>query len=57
MSLANFVDMLIDYPNSKQYAFGMFDKLKDMGVMSQDQNNLYKKHCENLEEMEYDWAQ
>jgi len=51
--LANFVDMLIDYPNSKLYAFQMFDKLAEMGVMSADQNSKYKQHCENLENMEY----
>lgn len=53
VSLANFVDMLIDYPNSKLYAFQMFDKLAEMGVMSADQNSKYKQHCENLENMEY----
>ena len=53
VSLANFVDMMIDYPNSKQYAFGMFDKLAEMGVMTESQNAKYKQHCENLEDMEY----
>lgn len=48
MSLANFLDILIDYPNSKMYAFGMFDKLTEMGVMTDDQNSKYKQHCENL---------
>jgi hypothetical protein len=42
VSLANFVDMLIDYPNSKLYAYGMFDKLTEMGVMTDDQNSKYK---------------
>lgn len=55
VSLANFVDMLIDYPNSKLYAFQMFDKLTEMGVMTADQNNKYKQHCEDLENMEYLW--
>jgi len=36
VSIANFLDMLIDYPNSKQYANDMFDKLLTMGVMTQD---------------------
>jgi hypothetical protein len=27
VSLANFIDTLIDYPNSREYAFGMFDRL------------------------------
>lgn len=34
VSLANFIDMMIDYPNSKIYAFTMFDKMQEMGVMS-----------------------
>lgn len=55
VSLANFVDMLIDYPNSKKYAFGLFDKLTDMKVMSEDQNAKYKQHCQNLEDAEYNW--
>ena len=38
VSIANFLDMLIDYPNSKQYVNDMFDKLLIMGVMTQDQN-------------------
>jgi len=33
VSLANFVDMLIDYPNSKMYAYGLLDRLTEMGVM------------------------
>jgi hypothetical protein len=27
VSLANFIDTLIDYPNSREYAFDMFDRL------------------------------
>lgn len=54
VSISNFVDMLIDYPNSKQYANEMFDKLLEMGVMTKDQNQLYKQHIENLENLEYD---
>jgi hypothetical protein len=53
VSLANFVDLMIDYPNSKTYAYSMFDKLTEMGVMTEDQNSKYKQHCENLEDMEY----
>jgi len=55
VSLANFLDMMIDYPNSKQYAYAMFDKLTEMGVMTTDQNSKYKLHCDNLEDMEYLW--
>jgi len=55
VSLANFVDMLIDYPNSKLYAFDLFDKLVEMEVMAQEQCVRYKQHLTNIEEMEYSW--
>lgn len=38
VSISNFVDMLIDYPNSKVYVNELFDKLLEMGVMTNDQN-------------------
>ena len=53
VSLANFVDMLIDYPNSKIYAFDLFDKLVEMEVMAQEQCARYKQHLNNIEDMEY----
>ena len=49
VSLANFIDMLIDYPYSKEYAYAMFDKLQEMSVMTADQNSRYKRHIRNLE--------
>lgn len=52
VSLANFIDTMIDYPNSKEYAYGMFDKLQEMAVMSADQNSRYKQHIQDLENME-----
>jgi hypothetical protein len=52
--MTNFVDLLIDYPNTKVYASDMFDKLLEMNVMTKDQNQLYKQHIENLENLEYD---
>ena len=45
--------MLIDYPNSKMYAFGLLDRLTEMGVMEADLCSKYKQHCEDLENMEY----
>ena len=53
--MTNFVDMLIDYPNSKVYASDMFDKLLEMGVMTKDQNQLYKQHIQNLDNWEDNW--
>ena len=50
--MTNFVDMLIDYTNSKVYASDMFDKLLEMGVMTKDQNQLYKQHIQNLDNWE-----
>ena len=34
VSLSNFMDMLIDYPKSKDYANEMIDKLLEIGVMT-----------------------
>ncbi len=53
VSLANFVDMLIDYPNSKIYAFDLFDKLVAIDVMTAEQCARYKQHLQNIEDMEY----
>ena len=53
VSLANFADMLIDYPNSKLYAFQLLDRLTEMGVMDLDRASKYKQHCKDLEQ-EYD---
>ena len=36
VSISNFMDMLIDYPKSKDYVNEMFDKLLEMGVMTKD---------------------
>lgn len=52
VSMANFIDTMIDYPFAKEYAYGMFDKLQEMGAMSEDQNSRYKQHIKNLENME-----
>ena len=52
VSLSNFIDMLIDYPNSKTYAGGMLDKLLLINLIDIDQLTRYKQHIENLEKME-----
>ena len=49
VSLANFIDTLIDYPNSRDYAFGMFDRLGQLNILKQEQIERYKKHVENLQ--------
>ena len=47
--MANFIDTLIDYPKSKDYAFETFDKLGSFGVLSTDMIEKYKLHVENLQ--------
>ena len=34
VSMTNFLDTMIDYPNAKQYAFGLFEKLKQLGLLT-----------------------
>ena len=48
MSLANFIDTIIDYPMSQHYASQMFDSLGGLGVMTADHVKTYKQHVENL---------
>jgi len=55
VSMANFLDMLIDYPNSKDYAFGVFEKLNEMELLSADLVSKYKQHVENLQNVDYDY--
>lgn len=54
VSMGNFQDMLIDYPNAKEYVFGMFDKLHSLDLLDETQLANYKKHVENLQNMDYD---
>jgi len=46
--MANFYDTLIDYPIAKEYAFELFEKLQELGVLGEEQIVKYKKHVENL---------
>ena len=55
VSLANFADLMIDYPNSKEYAFSMFNKMRELDLFTADQLQRYKQHVENLEDMDYDF--
>lgn len=50
VSLANFIDTLIDYPMSRVYAGELFERLGDKGVLQQEQIRNYRLHVENLEE-------
>ena len=49
VSLANFIDTLIDYPNSLEYSQKLFDKLGDLGILSSDMVTKYKMHVNNLD--------
>lgn len=44
--------MLIDYPNSKEYATSMLSTLLKEQLMNQEQFDLYTKHIENLDNLE-----
>ena len=48
LSLANFIDTLIDYPNSKDYAFQLFDRLGELAIINKDMIQKYRQHVENL---------
>lgn len=52
MSLANFIDTMIDYPMAKEYSFEMFDKLGELKIITSEQIETYKKHIHNLEVFE-----
>ena len=54
MSLANFIDTLIDYPMSRIYAGELFDRLGEKGILQEDQIKNYKLHVENLEDQAND---
>ena len=48
VSLANFSDTIIDYPNSKDYAFEVFEKLGVLGVLQKEMIDKYRQHVQNL---------
>jgi hypothetical protein len=54
LSLANFIDTLIDYPMSRIYAGELFDRLGEKGILQAEQIKNYKLHVENLEEQAND---
>jgi len=49
VSLANFLDTLIDYPNSKDYAHQLLARLLKEELITSQQIELYKQHIENLD--------
>jgi len=49
VSLANFIDTIIDYPQSREYAFEMFDRLGLLGIIKEDMIDKYKTHVDNIQ--------
>jgi hypothetical protein len=43
---------MIDYPNAKEYAFEIFEKLGELKIMNEEMIEKYKKHVEMLKEEE-----
>jgi hypothetical protein len=48
VSLANFIDTLIDYPKSREYSQELFGRLGTLGILHHEQVKKYKAHVENL---------
>jgi len=55
VSLANYIDTVIDYPNAKIYAFMLLDKLVELKIVAPDMIDKYKKHVENLQSDDQDY--
>ena len=54
VSMANFVDILIDYPNSKIYVEQLFERLCKENILSERQVANYRLHIENVEKQGID---
>ena len=52
VAMANFLDSLIDYPNSKMYVFGVFEKMQTLKLFNEKQVKNYTQHVENLEKFD-----
>lgn len=52
--MANFVDILIDYPNSKIYVEQLFERLCKENILSERQVANYRLHIENVEKQGID---
>ena len=58
--MANFVDILIDYPNSKIYIEQLFQRLLRIEVLTDKQVTNYWLHIENVEkqgiDLDIEWS-
>ena len=47
--MTNFLDTMIDYPNAKKYASGLFKKLQELKLLTAEEVEKYEAHVVNLE--------
>ena len=47
--MTNFLDTMIDYPNAKTYASGLFKKLQELKLLTAEEVEKYEAHVVNLE--------
>jgi hypothetical protein len=52
VAMTNFSDMMVDYPYAKDFINELFVKLHDLSLLDDTQLSRYKKHVENLENMD-----
>jgi hypothetical protein len=50
--MTNFLDTMIDYPNAKQYASGLFKKLHELELLTEQEVKNYEAHVANLEKFD-----
>ena len=50
--MTNFLDTMIDYPKAKSYASGLFMKLHELKLLTEQQVKNYEAHVENLEKFD-----
>ena len=50
VSLANFIDTLIDYPMSRVYALEVFTRLAELNILQAEQIEKYRLHVDNLDD-------
>lgn len=47
--MANLVDTIIDYPNSKIYIEQLCERMLELKCLTEQQVGLYRQHTENIE--------
>lgn len=49
LGLVNFIDNIIDYPNTKEYLRKFLDLVKLNSIMDEKLLKVYQRCCENIE--------